>query len=68
MLANTGIVEATVVRPGDTLIVRVRPNIYPDDLAEIRERLVERLPASIELLVLAGSEQLVACRCGGSNA
>lgn len=52
--------EAITVRPGDTLIVRVRPNISPDDVRALREQLMDRLP-DVAVLVVA-CEQLAAAK------
>lgn len=50
--------EAVTVRPGDTLIVRVRPDINPEQVYTIRDQLRDRLP-DVEVLIIA-CEQLAA--------
>jgi hypothetical protein len=52
--------EAVTVRPGDTLIVRLRPDIAPDQVQKFRDELRARLP-DVAVLVLA-CEQLAAAK------
>lgn len=58
-------VEALVIRPGDVLIVRVRPDISRERLDEfatgVKEGLKECLPDPPQLLVIA-AEQIAAFR------
>lgn len=52
--------EAITVKPGDTLIVRVRPDISLEQLDQFRGQLTERLP-DIAVVVVA-CEQLAAAK------
>jgi hypothetical protein len=52
--------EAVTVRPGDTLIVRVRPDIDPEQVHGLRAALMDRLP-DIAVLIVA-CEQLAAAK------
>jgi hypothetical protein len=52
--------EAVTVRPGDTLLVRVRPDIDPEQVHRLRAALMDRLP-DIAVLIIA-CEQLAAAK------
>lgn len=52
--------QTAVVRPGDTLIVRVRPNIPPEQLQRCADLLKERLP-DVEVCLI-GAEELAVYR------
>jgi hypothetical protein len=55
MTGLESIVEALVVRPGDTLVVRVRPAISAQQVDEIKRELSERLPG-VKALIVAAEE------------
>jgi hypothetical protein len=52
--------EAVTVRPGDTLIVRVSPDVNPEHLEQFRAAFLDRLP-DIAVLIIA-CEQLAAAK------
>jgi hypothetical protein len=52
--------EAVVIRPGDTLIVRVDPASTWGDVEELKRAFVERMP-NVQVIVVA-AEQLAAVR------
>jgi len=52
--------EAVTVRPGDTLILRVRPDTNPEQMQGFSAKLKERLP-DIAIVVVA-CEQLAAAK------
>lgn len=54
--------EALVVRPGDKLLIRVRPDTYPEDLAALLDKLKQRFP-EVEITAV-GAEQLAVVRGG----
>jgi hypothetical protein len=63
-----GVVEAVVIRPGDTLVIRVHPDVRSRDhfdalVEELTPALKKRMP-DVELVFLAGVEQLLAYRPG----
>jgi len=53
--------EAVEIRPGDTLIVRVTPDVPPEAVQGMREQLLEHLPSGARVLVV-GCEQLAVVR------
>lgn len=55
-----GIVEELVIRPGDTLVVRVQAAISPQQVDELKRELSERLPGVKALVVAA--EQIAVYR------
>lgn len=55
------VVDALVVQPGDTLVVRVRGDVNPAQIAETADMIRERLRPDVELLVVA-AEQLAVIR------
>jgi hypothetical protein len=58
---------AIVVRPGDTLIVRVKENVSLAELAEVRRALGEQLPnqlPNIKVVVIPAAEQILIYRPG----
>jgi len=62
-----GVEAAAVVRPGDTLVLRVSPDVSADLLHRMSEEalpaLKERLPG-VEVLIVGGVEQMVVHRPG----
>lgn len=46
------VVEATVVRPGDHLIVRCEDHLTMDDADEIRRQILDRLPLLSNVTVI----------------
>lgn len=63
-----GIAEALVVRPGDTLIVRLAKDATPDQLVRFRETTAaafkEKLPG-VEVLFFGGVDQVAVYRPEG---
>lgn len=59
--------EAAVVRPGDTLILRLGTDVSAEQFARFRDGalppLKERLPG-VEVLIVGGVEQMVVYRPG----
>jgi hypothetical protein len=55
--------EGLVVRPGDKLLVRVRPDSLPEAIKRFADHLKERFPEA-EVTVVA-AEQLAVVRNGG---
>ena len=51
------VLETLVVRPGDTLLVRIPVNTSMDSAHQLYERLKARLPAEIDFAIIA-AEQL----------
>lgn len=66
-LAPLGIEEGVVVRPGDTLVIRLSKDTSIEDFTRFRERalpmLKERLPG-VEVVFLGGVEQIAVVRAG----
>lgn len=58
----TEIAEGLVIRPGDTLIIRVRPGISAADAEAMRQKIEEYLPG-VEFVIVA-AEQLAVGRPG----
>jgi len=59
----TGLVEATIVRPGDTLVLRWASELSRADADRIRAQLAEHLPIGVDFLILAQPvEQVLVCR------
>ncbi|MEV7805000.1 hypothetical protein AB0O28_18825 [Microbispora sp. NPDC088329] len=60
-----GVEEAAVVRPGDTLVLRLGERVSPEQFARFRDgalpALKERLP-DVELLIVGGVEQMLVYR------
>lgn len=54
--------EGLIVRPGDKLLIRVRPDSYPEELAALLDKLQQRFP-EVEITVV-GAEQLAVVRDG----
>jgi hypothetical protein len=54
------IVEATRIRPGDTLVVRVHRNCTSEEIAELRRRLVGELPGLAAVVIMGGGIEQVA--------
>jgi methylmalonyl-CoA mutase cobalamin-binding subunit len=52
------IVEASVVHPGDILVLSLGSAVYRDQLDQITEAIREKLPESVKLLVVGGDIQL----------
>lgn len=52
-------VDALVIRPGDTLILRMTHNVTPAEVQSLASTVKERL-ADIHVLVLGGVEQMAA--------
>lgn len=50
--AETPLLEATVIRPGDRLIVRVEAALTQADAAEIKRRLKDQLPLLADVTVV----------------
>jgi hypothetical protein len=57
--------EATVVRPGDTLVMVLNTTMTPEEFADFNKRIKDHLPAGIETLILSGPIQVSVLR-GGS--
>ena len=55
--------EGLVVRPGDKLLIRVRPDTRPDQLERFADQLRERFPEA-EITVVA-ADQLAVVRGDG---
>ena len=61
---NVKIKEAIVIRPDDTLIVRVDdPSFRPEDAQELREQIKRRLPERVKVVVVC-ADQLAVARGG----
>ncbi|MEU8278231.1 hypothetical protein ACFYOK_37310 [Microbispora bryophytorum] len=62
-----GVEEAAVVRPGDTLVLRLGAKTSPAEFERFRElglpKLKERLPG-VEVLLVGGVEQMLVYRPG----
>lgn len=61
------VAEAVVIRPGDTLLLRLALNVTESQLERCRERLVPSLKAKlpgVEVIVIGGAEQIAAYRPG----
>jgi hypothetical protein len=52
----SGVREALVVRPGDTLIVRYAHGTTLDTIAKVRDIIKERLPGLADVLVIGADE------------
>ncbi len=62
-MAETPIREATVIRPGDHLIVRIEDTtISRDSLAAIKHELLERLPQLGSVTFIVGANGLAVFR------
>lgn len=60
-----GVAEALVIRPGDTLILRLDSGLTPGQLEARRDRLVPSLKArvpGVEVIMLGGVEQMAVYR------
>jgi hypothetical protein len=57
------LVEAAILRPGDTLVIRVDPHTSAEFAAQLKERGRELLPNEVNLVIVA-AEQLLVCRPG----
>lgn len=55
--------DLTVIRPGDTILVRMHHDVQPDQLLVIAKRLRDRLP-DVEVLVIAGADGIDIYRPG----
>jgi hypothetical protein len=58
------VVQVAMVRPGDTLIVRVPHDAEPEECLRIRAQMQESLPG-VTVRMLAGADELVIYRPGG---
>jgi ABC-type sugar transport system substrate-binding protein len=58
-------IDAVVVRPGDTLVVRVAPDMTPEQAAELKANLLDRLPGIDAVIV--GSDQMLVYRPDGAG-
>jgi hypothetical protein len=57
-------IEATaIVRPGDTLILRLAERARPQDVEEVRAAVREALP-DVEVLIIGGVEDMAVYRPG----
>ncbi|MFC3986801.1 hypothetical protein [Streptosporangium jomthongense] len=59
------VADALVVRPGDTLLLRLASNVTASQLEAFRERLVPALEArlpGVEVIMVGGVEQMAAYR------
>lgn len=54
--------EAVVIHPGDTLVVRCDPDYTTEDLQELKDKVLARIPG-IDVVVVA-VDQLLVCRPG----
>lgn len=63
--------EALIVRPGDVLILRVAPGIYPSEFQRFHDsvgpRLKELLP-DVQIVIIGGIEQMMVYRPDGQAA
>lgn len=60
-----GVAEALVIRPGDTLILRLDSGLTPSQLEAYRDRLVPSLKAwvpGVEVIMIGGVEQMAVYR------
>lgn len=62
-MAELDIQEAVAVRPGDTLVVRFRPDISLKEFDAAREQFMERIPEGVQVLFV-NAEELVVLRGG----
>lgn len=56
------VAEAVVIRPADTLVLRMDRYASYDEALRIHERVMERFPLLADVIVLYGFEQIAVCR------
>ncbi|MFI7394025.1 MULTISPECIES: hypothetical protein [Streptomyces] len=54
--------DLTVIRPGDTVLVRVPSDIPAEQIRRIVDQLKERMPDVADVLVLAGADGIAVYR------
>ena len=64
----TEFAEALVIRPGDTLVLRVARNISAAEADRARQRIRDELPGLAAVVILTGFDQLAAYRPDGDAA
>lgn len=55
------ILQVTVVKPGDTLIVRVSPDISHAEVEELKRQIVIMLPERTRVVIMGVDEIAIAC-------
>jgi hypothetical protein len=60
-------IEATaIVRPGDTLVIRLAERARPQDAEAVRTAMQEAMP-DVRILIVGGIEDMVICRPDGGR-
>jgi len=52
------VLDAVIVRPGDTLVLRFHQELTPEEAAEIKQRLAEYMP-DVSAVILNAEQMLV---------
>jgi hypothetical protein len=58
-----GVAEGLVVRPGDTLVLRLEGDVSPETARRAKETVEARVPG-VPVLIVAGAEQIAVVRAG----